>query len=179
MTTILTRTFSWGVIAGALLCLAFFARGQKAPVEPNAANTVDLKERELEEQADKRLRAKWAAHAKSEGTPESTKAPARLQSNVLLAPEVEKQNEALVPPPQRQSLARTTKAEFFEPAVVRSSNGELKVTLVGAYAHNRIGADPVYLRAFNGKLVGPTLRVKPGDRIRLTLKNEMPGERPK
>jgi hypothetical protein len=123
------------------------------------------------EQADHRLRAAWAAHLKSRASLQSTKAVPRVQSNVLLAPEVEKQNEALVPPPQRQSLARTTKAEFVEPAVVRSSNGELRVTLTGAFAHNRIGADPVYLRAFNGKLVGPSLRVKPGDKILLTLKN--------
>jgi FtsP/CotA-like multicopper oxidase with cupredoxin domain/peroxiredoxin len=177
MKTILTRTLSLGIIAAALLCLAFFARGQKTPVEPNAANTVELKERELQEQADKRLRAKWAAHSKSGETLESTNAGPKLQPNVLLAPEAEKQIEALVPAPQRQSLARATKAEFFEPAVVRSTNKELKVTLVGAYAHNHIGADPVYLRAFNGKLVGPTLRVKRGDKIRLTLKNEMPGER--
>ena len=177
MKTIFTRAFSLCVIATAVLGVAFFARGQKAPIEPNAAKTVELKERELAEQADNRLRAKWAAHLKSRKTLQSTKARPLVQANVLLAPEVEKQNEALVPPPQRQSLARTTKAEFAEPNVIRSTNGELKVTLIGAYAHNRIGADPVYLRAFNGKLVGPTLRVKPGDKIRLTLKNEMPGER--
>ena len=177
MKTILTRAFSLSVIAAALLGVAFFARGQKAPIEPNAAKTVELKERELAEQADNRLRAEWAAHLKSRQTLQTTKAAPLVRPSVRMAPEVEKQNEALVPPPQRQSLARSTKAEFVEPSVVRSSNGELKVTLTGAYAHNRIGADPVYLRAFNGKLVGPTLRVKPGDRIRLTLKNEMPGER--
>lgn len=177
MKTIFVRALCLSVIGAAVLGLAFFARAQKPPVEPNAAKTVELKERELAEQADHRLRAAWAAHLKSRASLQSTKAVPRVQSNVLLAPEVEKQNEALVPPPQRQSLARTTKAEFVEPAVVRSSNGELRVTLTGAYAHNRIGADPVYLRAFNGKLVGPTLRVKPGDKILLTLKNEMPGQR--
>jgi FtsP/CotA-like multicopper oxidase with cupredoxin domain/peroxiredoxin len=177
MKTIFTRALSLSVIATAVLGLAFPARGQNPPIEPNAAKTVELKERELAEQADNRLRAEWAAHLKSRATLQSTKAAPLLQPQVLMAPEVEKQTEAQLPAPQRQSLARTTKAEFVEPKVLRSKNGELKVTLVGAYAHNRIGADPVHLRAFNGKLVGPTLRVKRGDKIRLTLKNEMPGER--
>jgi FtsP/CotA-like multicopper oxidase with cupredoxin domain/peroxiredoxin len=177
MKTIVTRAFFLSIIAAAVLGLGFFALGQKAPIEPNAAKTVELKERELAEQAGNRLRAEWVAHLKSRQTLQSRKAPPLLRPNVLMAPEVEKQTEALLPAPQRQSLARATKAEFVEPDVVNSNNGELKVTLIGAYAHNRIGADPVYLRAFNGKLVGPILRVKPGDRIRLTLKNDMPGER--
>src|SRR2546423_15002566 len=136
MKTIFTRAFSLCVIAAAVLGLAFFARGQKAPIEPNAAKTVELKERELAEQAGNRLRTKRATHLKSRQTLQSTKARPLAQPTVRVAPEAEKQNEALVPPPQRQSLARTTKAEFAEPNVIRSANGELKVTLIGAYAHN-------------------------------------------
>jgi FtsP/CotA-like multicopper oxidase with cupredoxin domain/peroxiredoxin len=177
MKTIFTRALSLSLITTVVLGLAFFARGQNLPAEPNAAKTVELKERELAEQADDRLRREWATHLKSRAALQSTKAAPLLQPQVRMAPEAEAQAEAQLPPPQKQSLARTTNAKFVEPQVLRSKNGELKVTLVASHAHNRIGADPVYLRAFNGKLVGPTLRVKPGDKIRLTLKNEMPGER--
>lgn len=38
-------------------------------------------------------------------------------------------------------------------------------------AHNRIGDDPVFLRSYNGRLVGPTLRARPGDTIRIRLEN--------
>lgn len=163
------------IATAALFCLVCLAPGETTSAESSATKAVDLKERDLAGQAVKRLNAKWAERPESRKRP-ATKS-AKIQANVVLTPEVEKQKEAAVPAPQRQSLARTTTAEFIEPDVIHSQNGELKVTLVGAYAHNKIGADPVYLRAFNGKLVGPTLRVKPGDKIRLTLKNEMPGER--
>ena len=164
------------ISAAALLCVTWFARGQSPSASPDSTKAVELKERELAEKAIKRLNSAWAQHLKSGRTQPAPQTP-RIEPNLVMAPDVEKQKEAAVPAPQRQSLARTTTAEFIEADVVRSQNGELKVTLVGKHAHNHIGADPVYLRAFNGKLVGPTLRVKPGDKIRLTLKNEMPGER--
>src|SRR5262249_54872784 len=43
-------------------------------------------------------------------------------------------------------------------------------------AHNQIGSDKVFLRNYNGKLVGPTLHVRPGDTLRITLKNELDPE---
>ena len=36
-----------------------------------------------------------------------------------------------------------------------------------------IGEDPVRLRTYNGKLVGPTLRCKPGDTLYITLENKL------
>jgi FtsP/CotA-like multicopper oxidase with cupredoxin domain len=60
-----------------------------------------------------------------------------------------------------------------DPHTLRSSNGLLKTTLRVVRARNRIGADEVELRSYNGQLVGPTIRVKPGDRLEITLVNEL------
>lgn len=64
--------------------------------------------------------------------------------------------------------------ELMLPDEVRSNRGALDVTLRVAYAHNRIGEDLVHLRNYNGKLVGPTLRVKPGDMLNIHLVNALP-----
>ncbi len=73
-------------------------------------------------------------------------------------------------------VALASTAKYLEPDVLRSHNGSLHVTLEAAYATTKIGNDPVHLRLYNGRLVGPTLRVRPGDTIYLTLKNSMPVE---
>ncbi|XXF75443.1 multicopper oxidase family protein [Myxococcaceae bacterium GXIMD 01537] len=66
--------------------------------------------------------------------------------------------------------------ELRLPDEVRSVDGELDVTLRVAYADNTLGTAPVHLRNYNGKLVGPTLRVKPGDVLNVRLLNELPAE---
>ncbi len=90
---------------------------------------------------------------------------------------MDKAREASLPAPQRLSLARATTAEYRDPDVAASKDGQLAITLDVNFAKNQIGSDPVFLRNFNGQLVGPTLRLKPGDRLHLTLKNSLPGER--
>lgn len=65
---------------------------------------------------------------------------------------------------------------FQEPDVIRSANGKLVATLKVTKAMNKIGADPVYLRNYNGKLVGPTLRCKPGDTLFITVQNQLAPE---
>jgi FtsP/CotA-like multicopper oxidase with cupredoxin domain/peroxiredoxin len=67
-------------------------------------------------------------------------------------------------------------ATFPEPDVVRSVNGKLNVTLNVFKARNQIGSDPVYLRSYNGKLVGPTLRCRPGDTLYITVSNNLDPE---
>jgi len=61
--------------------------------------------------------------------------------------------------------------DLYDPPSYESENGELKVTLTVAKTKNHIGDDPVYLRSYNGYLVGPTLRARPGDTLRITLSN--------
>lgn len=53
--------------------------------------------------------------------------------------------------------------ELRPPAEVRTQASTLTTELRVEYALNRLGADTVYLRSYNGGLVGPTLRLRPGD----------------
>ncbi|MEH2080312.1 MAG: multicopper oxidase family protein [Nostoc sp.] len=65
-------------------------------------------------------------------------------------------------------------ADFKNPEEVTSSNGVLKTSLEVKYGQNAIAGCDVDLRSYNGKLVGPTLRVKQGDLIQIELKNSLP-----
>jgi FtsP/CotA-like multicopper oxidase with cupredoxin domain/peroxiredoxin len=64
----------------------------------------------------------------------------------------------------------------LQPTTIRSANGRLDVTLELKYETVRIGRDDVRLRTYNGKLVGPVLRVKAGDTLYVTLINRLPTE---
>ena len=65
-------------------------------------------------------------------------------------------------------------ADFIEPDVIAAANGVVRATLTVKYGDNMIGDCPVHLRSYNGKLVGPTLRARPGDTLRITLVNDLP-----
>jgi len=64
-------------------------------------------------------------------------------------------------------------ADFQNPEEVTSSNGVLKTSLEVKYGQNTIAGCNVDLRSYNGKLVGPTLRIKPGDLMQIKLKNSL------
>ncbi|GCA94993.1 multicopper oxidase family protein [Microcystis aeruginosa] len=64
--------------------------------------------------------------------------------------------------------------DFKNPEEITSNDDVLTTTLTVKYGDNNIAGCPVHLRSYNGKLVGPTLRVKPGDTIRITLINDLP-----
>lgn len=64
-----------------------------------------------------------------------------------------------------------------EPEVRRSVNGELKTTLRAAYSYQNIGGYRLYVRTYDGMVPGPTLRMKPGDVLRVTLINDLPPNR--
>jgi FtsP/CotA-like multicopper oxidase with cupredoxin domain len=75
--------------------------------------------------------------------------------------------------------------EFENPPEVHSSGGELSTTLTVQYTDptmTAIGSDPrdamLRLRSYSGKLVGPTLRARPGDTLRIKLVNNLPPEQP-
>jgi FtsP/CotA-like multicopper oxidase with cupredoxin domain/peroxiredoxin len=157
----------------AILALAGLCLVLSAPAQDASNKTVDVKERQLAEKATNNLGTRWVERIKSAAVRAAAKPPEPPAPHLLMAVEA----EAGLTPPRRQSLALSAKGEFVEPDVVQSKGGELRVTLKAAYADNKIGADPVYLRAFNGKLVGPTLRVKRGDKLHITVKNAMPPER--
>ncbi|GMU91687.1 MAG: hypothetical protein AMXMBFR4_07450 [Candidatus Hydrogenedentota bacterium] len=55
-----------------------------------------------------------------------------------------------------------------------SSNGLLESRLHVRFAENRIGQRVLMSRTYEGKIPGPTLRVRAGDTLRLRIKNELP-----
>ncbi|MEW6281343.1 MAG: multicopper oxidase family protein [Candidatus Eremiobacterota bacterium] len=61
-----------------------------------------------------------------------------------------------------------------QPAVLRSSAGLLEVTLECRMATNQLGNLTITTPTYNGTIPGPTLRVKPGDLLRVHLVNNLP-----
>ena len=100
--------------------------------------------------------------------------------------EAQDRPEEQLPPPRRRSLAAQSQTAFSEPPTIRSWQGVLLARLVVDYADHAIktptGEDQVHLRNYNGRLTGPTLRVRPGDTIRVVLENRLeppdPAEQP-
>ncbi|MDO8185508.1 multicopper oxidase family protein [Conexibacter sp. JD483] len=60
---------------------------------------------------------------------------------------------------------------FREPVQLHASNGRLKVRLEAKRGSIEVSGAPVVATPFNGRLVGPTLHVKPGDTIETLLVN--------
>jgi len=65
-------------------------------------------------------------------------------------------------------------AAFVQPNVRSSVKGVLDIELSAQMGTNQLGSQTVRTRTFGGKLVGPTLRVKPGDTLRINLVNRLP-----
>jgi len=67
------------------------------------------------------------------------------------------------------------------PPEIRSHNGVLTTDLVVQYSNPEtlnVAGCPLHLRTYGGQLVGPTLRVKPGDVMDVNLVNRLPIETP-
>lgn len=69
-------------------------------------------------------------------------------------------------------------SELRSPVELRSHNGVLETTLRLAYSENVVNGQKVYVRNYNGSLIGPTLRVRPGDMLRIRLINDLPPNPP-
>ncbi|WP_434137085.1 multicopper oxidase domain-containing protein, partial [Kocuria rosea] len=61
--------------------------------------------------------------------------------------------------------------ELLQPEVLSSRDGALDLVLEAAPARVRIGARTAHVQAFNGSLPGPTLRLRPGDTLRVAMSN--------
>lgn len=147
--------------------------------------------------------AQWIAVAQDATTPPSTAGPTpadraraigpmngprqprrELPSDRLLRqryleedPLDEASREALPPGALKSAVNSTIKsASDVSPLELRSSGGRLDVTLDVDYTTTTIGNDEVRLRTYNHRLVGPTLRVRAGDVIYITLNNRLPVE---
>jgi FtsP/CotA-like multicopper oxidase with cupredoxin domain len=71
--------------------------------------------------------------------------------------------------------AAFTKGEaLIQPEVRRSANGELQTSLRVGYTYKDIGGYRLSLRSYEGTTPGPTLRVRPGDVLRIRLTNNLP-----
>jgi FtsP/CotA-like multicopper oxidase with cupredoxin domain len=65
---------------------------------------------------------------------------------------------------------------LVEPEVRRSAKGVLSTSLRCAYDYRDIGGKRLYLRSYEGG-PGPTLRMKPGDTLKIQLINDLPPNR--
>jgi FtsP/CotA-like multicopper oxidase with cupredoxin domain len=61
--------------------------------------------------------------------------------------------------------------DLIQPEVLRSDAGVLRVRLSSAEAAVRIGGRDATVLAYNGSLPGPTLALRPGDRLEVALEN--------
>lgn len=60
------------------------------------------------------------------------------------------------------------------PAKVRSKNGILEVVLDVKYDIAIVSGCQVTRRSYNGEITGPTLILKPGDTLKMTIRNQLP-----
>jgi FtsP/CotA-like multicopper oxidase with cupredoxin domain len=68
-------------------------------------------------------------------------------------------------------------APLIEPEARRSANGVLNTTIRCAYSYRDIGGKRLYLRSYEGGSPGPTLRMKPGERLKIRHVNDLPPNR--
>lgn len=156
-----------------LVVLAFATKTNLSAAEREAARVRNFVAERAEIEASWHLlEKKWGDWAASPGVGRAPKPTVRA-----LIPSggvVSTNSELELPPPQRRSLVVNSLSGYREPAVLRSADGTLTAVLVATYGRNLIGNDPVYLRSYNGEVVGPTLRARPGDVLRITVRNNLP-----
>jgi FtsP/CotA-like multicopper oxidase with cupredoxin domain len=73
--------------------------------------------------------------------------------------------------------AKWESVDLVEPEVRRSIDGELTTALRVAYAYVDTGGYRLSLRTYEGAIPGPTLRLQPGDVLRVTVSNDLPPNR--
>jgi FtsP/CotA-like multicopper oxidase with cupredoxin domain len=63
---------------------------------------------------------------------------------------------------------------FVQLPVQKSAFGILNTTLTVQFSNTTVGPTPVNVRTYNGAIGGPTLRVRPGDTLRVNVVNNLP-----
>lgn len=63
--------------------------------------------------------------------------------------------------------------DLIEPQVLASREGVLELDLTAAQTRIQVGGQQASVKAFNGSLPGPTLRVAPGDTVRVAMTNRL------
>jgi FtsP/CotA-like multicopper oxidase with cupredoxin domain len=74
----------------------------------------------------------------------------------------------------RARVATAAGAPLSEPAVIQSQNGVLNLALEAKIAAASVGGNTRNVWVYNGSFPGPTLRVKPGDQLKISFKNNLP-----
>jgi FtsP/CotA-like multicopper oxidase with cupredoxin domain len=98
-----------------------------------------------------------------------------LRTTASAQPQAHDGGHSLLPDPGATPTWQTyAPGDLAQPETWRSVNGELRGDLRLAYAFQDIGGYMLNLRNYNGAIPGPTLRVRPGDRLALTLTNTLP-----
>ncbi len=69
--------------------------------------------------------------------------------------------------------------ELVEPEERRSIDGVLSTTLRAAYSYQDVGGYRLFMRGYDGMFPGPTLRVQPGDLLKIEMFNDLPPNRDK
>lgn len=67
--------------------------------------------------------------------------------------------------------------DLVEPEVRRSVDGLLETTLRVAYAYKDCGGYRLFMRTYEGAIPAPTLRLLPGDALKIELINDLPPNR--
>ncbi|MCA9878345.1 MAG: hypothetical protein KC442_11205, partial [Thermomicrobiales bacterium] len=67
--------------------------------------------------------------------------------------------------------------DLVEPEVRRSVNGVLETELHAQYTWKDVGGYQLFMRSYDGTIPGPTLRLQPGDALKITLHNQLPPSR--
>ena len=67
----------------------------------------------------------------------------------------------------------STATELSQPKLLHSVNGRLEVHLLASQSPVNIGGATVNALTYNGSLPGPTLRVRPGDTVAVSLANRL------
>jgi FtsP/CotA-like multicopper oxidase with cupredoxin domain len=67
--------------------------------------------------------------------------------------------------------------QLVEPAIRTSSNGELRTSIRLRYGYHDVGGFRLYVRTYEGTVPGPTLRVRPGDVLKVDIVNDLPPNR--
>jgi FtsP/CotA-like multicopper oxidase with cupredoxin domain len=84
------------------------------------------------------------------------------------------QMAAVAQAPTVETTFPTTQGQpFAEPPSLRSANGVLAIDLRVTETTYDVAGTPIVGQAYDGRFVGPTLRVRPGDRIEMTFRNEL------
>ncbi len=67
----------------------------------------------------------------------------------------------------------STSQDLRQPKAIRSVNGALQVKLTAAEVPTQIAGRQATALTYNGGLPGPTLIVRPGDRVNISMKNQL------